>query len=697
MPDMNNLYEIPGEEDSTTGTVTSVSGTSPVASTGGTDPVISMAAATNASAGHATATHIQALEAATAAQHARQHAITSTSDHTSSATPGQVLKADANGLPVDIGVQTANTVFSGPATGAAANPTFRALVNADVPMKKPYHGIESIGALSFNNSSHVLTIATGVTYWIAGAQKVNSGATTCDIDDYKSITARTLYWFYFDDTSGTLKCDTTCNLRTQAPVATVYWNGSAGAIQKEYHSHTRDIDWHIWAHDTIGTRYENNGGFTQTAPTTAADETLNIGVGTIFDEDLEITTSGAQTTMRGWYMAASNSYTFADYSLPYLGISGHCYWLDTDDYTLKDVDHSKYVCYWVYASLDVDRPLYVIPTHAADPHNTIALARVETAPSLVGLGINAEIKLIYKWIYRGDAQYQEGVDYRTSSVLPGGGITAVSAASVSSLAHGDVSSTNVQDAIAELADEKLSLSGGTMSGNIIMPDGGTIGQAAGPLVAFDDTNNYLEITGCNVGIGATAPATKLHVYSTTTNADIYAQSTHTGSYAGFMAGCGQTFYNLTFGSAATGTTFGLNRTSSTYIYVDGGNYFGVGTTGSTPLILATNQLERLRIDTSGNIGIGTTGQLSKLCINGGLHVGGDSDAGDNNLLVDGTGTITGGFGCNAKTAQTSYASGGALAAYAAGTNGLDSGANMSALHAMVVSIRAALVANGIMS
>ena len=38
---------------------------------------------------------------ATAATHAQQHAITSTSDHTSSATPGKILKADANGLPVN--------------------------------------------------------------------------------------------------------------------------------------------------------------------------------------------------------------------------------------------------------------------------------------------------------------------------------------------------------------------------------------------------------------------------------------------------------------------------------------------------------------------------------------------------------------------------------------------------------------------
>jgi hypothetical protein len=60
-------------------------------------------------------------------------------------------------------------------------------------------------------------------------------------------------------------------------------------------------------------------------------------------------------------------------------------------------------------------------------------------------------------------------------------------------------------------------------------------------------------------------------------------------------------------------------------------------------------------------------------------------------------TLTGAFGCNTKAAQTAFASGGALNAYGAGANGLDSGANMSALHALVVAIRAALVANGIMS
>ena len=41
------------------------------------------------------------VSGAVSASHAKQHAITATADHTSSATSGKMLKADANGLPVD--------------------------------------------------------------------------------------------------------------------------------------------------------------------------------------------------------------------------------------------------------------------------------------------------------------------------------------------------------------------------------------------------------------------------------------------------------------------------------------------------------------------------------------------------------------------------------------------------------------------
>ncbi len=56
----------------------------------------------------------------------------------------------------------------------------------------------------------------------------------------------------------------------------------------------------------------------------------------------------------------------------------------------------------------------------------------------------------------------------------------------------------------------------------------------------------------------------------------------------------------------------------------------------------TNLLtERVTITNSGNLGVNTTGPLARVAINGGLHVGGDSDPGDNNALIDGTLEVTG--------------------------------------------------------
>ena len=59
--------------------------------------------------------------------------------------------------------------------------------------------------------------------------------------------------------------------------------------------------------------------------------------------------------------------------------------------------------------------------------------------------------------------------------------------------------------------------------------------------------------------------------------------------------------------------------------------------------------------------------------------------------------VNGGFGCNNAAIQTPYASGGALGVYRAGGYGLLEAGDVEALYALVVAMRAALVANGIMS
>lgn len=61
------------------------------------------------------------------ASHARQHSITSTSDHTSTATPGRILKADANGLPVDATNTDAEIAAAVAAAGSIAPPHIHGL------------------------------------------------------------------------------------------------------------------------------------------------------------------------------------------------------------------------------------------------------------------------------------------------------------------------------------------------------------------------------------------------------------------------------------------------------------------------------------------------------------------------------------------------------------------------------------------
>lgn len=330
------------------------------------------------------------------------------------------------------------------------------LLESSSSVALPYHGIEDAGALTFDASTHVLTMAAGRnTYWYKGEKFTTPNAITCDIDSYETLTTNTLYRFYFDNLNGILKCsDSAWDLVEQVPVAYVFWNGSAGAVNPELHNHTRNLDWHGNAHLTIGTRYES--GLAITYPTTVVDGSLQIGAGVIMDEDFRIAIS-QQTTMRGWHQVSNGTYTFTDYAFPYLGTAGQPYYLDTDDYTLKAVSASHYACYWVYASNDQDRPIYIIPTQASTYYGTVAAARAETAPGLMGLNLSPEMKLIYRFIYRGNGDFQEMNDYRLSSPVPGGGSTATTAAAVAFTPSGGIAATTVQAALEELDSEKAAV------------------------------------------------------------------------------------------------------------------------------------------------------------------------------------------------------------------------------------------------
>jgi hypothetical protein len=112
-----------------------------------------------------------------------------------------------------------------------------------------------------------------------------------------------------------------------------------------------------------------------------------------------------------------------------------------------------------------------------------------------------------------------------------------------------------------------------------------------------DNGNRLQVNGTgyfagNVGIGTTAPAMKLQIGDGTGTGNQYLRmfSSATDMYIG-----------------QSGSLFGLGViqaivTDSTY-----NNAFGIGTlSGSAPLVFATNNVERMRILSGGNVGIGIT-------------------------------------------------------------------------------------------
>jgi len=123
---------------------------------------------------------------------------------------------------------------------------------------------------------------------------------------------------------------------------------------------------------------------------------------------------------------------------------------------------------------------------------------------------------------------------------------------------------------------------------ITIANGGTIGQAAGPLITFDDTNNNLEIMGCSVGIGTATPS------------DYYAANlvTYVGDEGGITIASSATTY-AAFLMFADGTA-GTARYSGYIGYDHNINLMRLGTNGT----------QQMTIDSGGNVTIGSPPTLS---------------------------------------------------------------------------------------
>jgi hypothetical protein len=111
--------------------------------------------------------------------------------------------------------------------------------------------------------------------------------------------------------------------------------------------------------------------------------------------------------------------------------------------------------------------------------------------------------------------------------------------------------------------------------------------------------DVLEVFGNNI-----SPKSSLRFTGTTQAAKSYIQSDTDGHYMEFG----------TFGTAYSGTMFGVNLAgSNSFIMAPKTTGYGIfGTTTATPLIIGTNNAERIRISSAGFVGIGTNSPQSNL-------------------------------------------------------------------------------------
>ena len=255
----------------------------------------------------------------------------------------------------------------------------------------------------------------------------------------------------------------------------------------------------------------------------------------------------------------------------------------------------------------------------------------------------------------------------------------VTSASAVALAAGLAGATNpafVVDSSTASQAAGLKITGATAAGNV----------AAAVISSGTNANLTIDAKGSGtVTIGATSTG------------NVVLGDSMTITSAGAVSG----ITTLAIGGALSGVTTIANSGKQTNSTASEALLFnGAGTSAQYARMTSTGADLILGIASSTGTGLftGNSNYAATLGTNNGtaLEFGVNGTVAGRFPLAGGFEAV-GGFGCNTKTAQTAYASGGALAAYGAGANGFDSGANASALHAMVVSIRAALVANGIMS
>jgi len=127
---------------------------------------------------------------------------------------------------------------------------------------------------------------------------------------------------------------------------------------------------------------------------------------------------------------------------------------------------------------------------------------------------------------------------------------------------------------------------------------------------------YVANSGTNVGIGTTSPSAKIDISFAGGSDSIKSTSTSSTSYnaSKFYNDNSKGWHDLVYGSAYSGGSLMNVGADGAITYSN--TTSGITTLGAFDLLLGTNSTERMRIDSSGNVGIGVSSPQEALDVSG---------------------------------------------------------------------------------